>query len=59
MARIRSANSVYMEKSAGKSPLGQPRRRWEDIKMDLKLNGYLCVMYPPQDKDLSQVLFVV
>ena len=25
-----------MGKSEGKRPLGRPRRRWEDIKMDLQ-----------------------
>lgn len=62
MARIgdsRSANSVFVEKSAGKSSLGRPRRRWEDIKMDLKFDGYVCVMYTSQEKDNSQVLLVV
>lgn len=46
MARMgdsRSANRVFVEKSAGKSSLGRPRRGWEDIKMDLKLDGYVCV----------------
>ena len=30
-----------MGKREGKRPLGRPRRRWEDIKMDLKEVG--CV----------------
>jgi hypothetical protein len=55
MGDIRSANSVFVEKSAGKSPLGRPRLRWDDIKMDLKLDGYVCVLYPSQEKDQSQV----
>ena len=51
--------SVSAENSAGKSPLGRPRRRWEDIKMDLMLDEYVCLMYPSQEKDQSQVLLVV
>jgi len=42
-ARIMERRSVYrvlVRKPDGKSPLGIPRRRWEDkIKMDLKEGG--------------------
>jgi len=61
MGDNKSSNSVFVENSAGKSPLGRPRRRWEDNKMDLKLHGYVCVcvMYASQEKDPSQFLLVV
>jgi hypothetical protein len=59
MGDRRSANSVFVEKSAGKCPLGRPRGRWDNIKMDLKLNRYVCVMYPSEEKDLCEVLLVV
>jgi len=43
MGDSRSFKSVFVEKSAGKSPLSLPRHRWEDIKMDLKVDEYVCV----------------
>jgi hypothetical protein len=30
------AYRILMRKPEGKRPLGRPRRRWADIKMDLK-----------------------
>ena len=37
MGEDRGVQRVLMGKSEGKSPLGRPRRRWEDnIKMDLQ-----------------------
>ena len=43
VARMRKRRGVYrvlVGKSAGKRPLGRPRRRWEDnIKMDLQEVG--------------------
>jgi hypothetical protein len=33
-------NQVLVEKPEGKRPLGRPRHRWEDIKMDLKDVGW-------------------
>ncbi|KAJ4452239.1 hypothetical protein ANN_03757 [Periplaneta americana] len=41
MGETRNAYRVLVERSAGKRPLGRPRRRWEDnIKMDLMEVGY-------------------
>ena len=42
MARIgggRGVHRVLVGKPEGKRPLGRPRRRWEDIKMDLREVG--------------------
>ena len=40
MGEDRGVHSVLVGKPEGKSPLGRPRRRWEDnIKMDLKEVG--------------------
>jgi hypothetical protein len=37
MGEGRNVYRVWMGKPEGKSPLGRPRRRWEDgIKMDLR-----------------------
>jgi hypothetical protein len=30
---------ILVGKPEGKRPLGSPRSRWEDIKMDLRKNG--------------------
>jgi hypothetical protein len=32
----RKAYRALVGKPEGKTPLGRPRRRWEDIKMDLR-----------------------
>jgi hypothetical protein len=39
MRERRYAYRVFVGKSEGKRPLGRPRRRWEDIKMDLQEVG--------------------
>ena len=42
VARMGERRCVYrglVRKPEGKSPLGRPRRRWEDIKMDLQEVG--------------------
>ena len=36
MGERKGAYSVLVEKPEGKKPLGRPRRRWENIKMDLQ-----------------------
>jgi hypothetical protein len=41
MEARRSACRVLVRKPYGKTPLGRPRRRWEDdIKMDLREVGW-------------------
>ncbi|KAJ4426618.1 hypothetical protein ANN_26416, partial [Periplaneta americana] len=40
MGESRNAYRVLVGKPEGKRPLGRPRRRWEDIKMDLREVGY-------------------
>jgi hypothetical protein len=42
VARVGERRGVYrglVGKPEGKRPLGRPRRRWEDIKMDLQEVG--------------------
>ena len=57
MARLgegRGVHRVLVGKPEGKSPLGRPRRRWEDnIKMDLQEVGGCCGdwMELAQDRD--------
>ena len=47
-----------MGKSEGKRPLRRPRRRWENIKMDLREVGRGCGdwMQLAQDKDRWRAL---
>jgi hypothetical protein len=40
MGERRGACGVLMGKPEGKRPLGRPRRRWEDIKMDIQEVGW-------------------
>ena len=43
MGEERGLHRVLVGKPEGKSPLGRPRRRWEDnIKMDLQEVGESC-----------------
>jgi hypothetical protein len=39
MGERKCAYRVFVERPEGKIPLGRPRRRWEDIKMDLQEVG--------------------
>jgi hypothetical protein len=41
----RNADRISMVKPEGKRPLGRPRRRWVDIKMDLReiCTGLICL----------------
>jgi len=39
MGEGRGVHWVLVGKPEGKRPLGRPRRRWEDIKMDLREVG--------------------
>ena len=46
-----------MGKPDGRRPLGRPRRRWEDIKMDFKEVGWgTDWMYLAQDRDKWRAL---
>jgi hypothetical protein len=42
MEEGRGVHRVLVGKPEGKKPLGRPRRRWEDIKMDLHEVGGGC-----------------
>ena len=39
MEQFRNAYRVLVGKPESKRPVGRPRRRWEDIKMDLREVG--------------------
>jgi len=62
VVRIEERRGVYrllVEKPEGKSPLGRPRRRWEDnIKMNLKEVGCgdMDWIDPAQDRDRWRAL---
>jgi hypothetical protein len=40
MGAKRNACEIFLGKQEGKRPLGRPRRRWMDVKMDLKEIGW-------------------
>jgi len=42
MGDRRGVYRVLMGKTEGKRPLGRPRRRWEDSKMDIQEVGCGC-----------------
>jgi hypothetical protein len=49
-----NAYRILVGKPEGKRPLGKPRRRWEDIRMDLREIGWgdMDWMDLVQDRDL-------
>jgi hypothetical protein len=40
MGEVRGAYNILVGRPEGRRPLGRPRRRWEDIKMDLGEVGF-------------------
>jgi hypothetical protein len=58
MGKMRDAYKILVGKSQGKRPLGRPRRRWENIKMDLREMGFADVEWIrlAQDGDLWRAL---
>jgi len=53
MREGRGLHRILVGKPEGKRPMGRPRRRWEDIKMDLQEVGRGCGdwMELAQDRD--------
>jgi hypothetical protein len=49
----RNAYRILVGKPEGKKPLGRPKHRWEDIKIDLGEIGWSGMdwIYPTQDRD--------
>ena len=58
MEEGRGVHKVLVGKPEGKRPLGRPRSRWEDIKMDLQEVGRGCGdwMELAQDRDRWRTL---
>jgi hypothetical protein len=60
MGEERKVYKVLVGKSQGKSPLGRPRRRWEDgIRMDLRETGLGRVDWIRMAQDRDQLRAVV
>jgi hypothetical protein len=53
MGEVRGAYNILVGGPKGRRPLERPRRRWEDIKMDLKEIGfgYVDCIHWAQDRD--------
>jgi hypothetical protein len=43
MGEMRNSCNILVGKPEGKKTLRRPRRRWEDIRMDLREIGWQCV----------------
>jgi hypothetical protein len=59
MGEVRGAYKILVGRPEGRSPLGRPRRRWEDdIKMDLRETGFGDVdwIHWAQDRDRWRAL---
>jgi hypothetical protein len=54
----RNVYRILMGKPEGKRPFGRPRRRWEDIRMDLREIGWGSVDWTQlaQDRDRWRAL---
>ena len=61
MGEERGAYMVVVGKPGGKRPLGRPRRRWVDIRMDLQEVGfrYMDWIGLAQDRDRWRMLVSV
>jgi hypothetical protein len=58
MGEGRGVYRLLVGKSEGKRPLGRPRRRWEDVRMDLQEVGCGCENWIglAQDRDRWRAL---
>jgi len=54
-----NAYRVSVGKLEGKRPLGRPKRRWEDIEMDLKEAGWKDVQWINLAKDRDKQMAAV
>jgi hypothetical protein len=58
MGEVRGAYNILIGRPEGRRPLGRPRRRWENIKMDLREIRFEVVdlIHWAQDWDRWQAL---
>jgi hypothetical protein len=58
MGKVRGAYNTLVGRPEGRRPLVRPRRRWEDIKMDLREIGFGDVdwIHLAQDRDRRRAL---
>jgi hypothetical protein len=58
MGEVRGAYNILVARPEGRRPLGRPRRRWEDIKMDLREIGFGDVdwIHLAQNRDRCRAL---
>jgi hypothetical protein len=58
MGKVRGAHNTLVGRPEGRRPLVRPRRRWEDIKMDLREIGFEDVdwIHLAQDRDRRRAL---
>jgi hypothetical protein len=58
MGEVRGAYNILVGRPEGRRPLGRPRRRWEDIKMNLRKIGfgYVDWIHWAQDRDRWRAL---
>ena len=64
MCTVKNINKNNFEKLVqleGKRPMGRPRRRWVDIRMDLQKVGcgYMDWIWLAQDRDMWRMLVSV
>jgi hypothetical protein len=57
LGEVRDAYNILVGRPEGRRPLGRPRCRWEDIKMDLREIGFGDVdwIHLAQDRDRWRV----
>jgi len=56
MVEMRITHRILIEKHEGKSPLGRPRRIWENIRMDLMKIGWKGVHWMNLDQTSGGLL---
>jgi hypothetical protein len=54
MEKMRNGHSILNGKPEGKRPLGRPRRRWVDMRMDIRETGWEGVDWMNLAQDREQ-----
>jgi len=55
MGEVRNVHNIFVGMNEGKRPLGRPRHRWKDIRMDLREIGWEGVDWIHDNQPLGSI----